>query len=766
MDRQPVAGTSQTRSDPSSSINTSLPPPRFNPGSDSTIRETLQNDPVLKLIPMKRARSREKSRAYRIADGPVTENWESEFEVWAQQEIDILAEVDKGLAATESSRVFGIEMEPSVKTARQLLKLKHDANDFRKAKELVARTLNRRRLLHDLQAPLIPMDETFQRPETRQPQPPPPPPPPPSDFETQRSLSEPRDVKPEIPQNDDEGQGQGGGTGGSHARARTHDEQPQVSNQSTSAPPDPVLTLDEPQPKQYKLRGMDQPFPPYLVEVYLHTRQQVPNPAQGSLMIKTLFADWTRSVGDTTASRYIFDLERLAADEAESGGLPEAEATRRALCSRIFCNERLSKRSAERSNSRQSSPVASVPPPPPPQQFSAPPSPTPPQSDASRVCKKCKSESLTCDGEDPCSECIKRGRYHLCTFPEEAPAPLPTLPALPPIPSPSPAVVSQAPVAVSTSPQLARSFFPPAASSQQGPPTISPLPVHSPTLLSQMRETRDGNDNRKSGRGTSNSNSSASIQSSAPAPHFRNRTHPSQGHQTVSLEQARAWARETQARHQQQLDSHGIAPRRQIIVPQPTLTTPPLQQTAFPPRPPQTSPPMQVAGPQQIPTSQQNRRLTQDSGPPPSQSPQASPNLQSSQRWSPYAVPPTSSAPPPGPHLMTPPLTRVGLSPADQAPPPRSRNNSEPSSHLQRSHPLLPSEQSQQQQSQRRQNQDQTSSTPVGRFQSPAWQNFVRGLPPVVDTLQKLSSFFSTLRPPPGSINSAPLSRSTSLNGK
>ncbi|GAA5949635.1 hypothetical protein JCM3765_002735 [Sporobolomyces pararoseus] len=760
------------RSNTTSSINTSLPPPRFNPGSESTIRESLQNDPVLKLIPMKRARSREKSRAYRIIDGPVTENWESEFEVWAQQEISILAGEDAGLAAAETSLVFGMQMDANVKAARALLKLKKDANDFRKAKEMVAKTLNRRRLVHNLQAPLIPIEEPCQRSS------PPEPPPPQSNAETQRALSEPRDVKPKIPQNDSEGQRQG--TGGTHARARTQEDRPQASNQSATVSPNPFVAPNEPQPKQYKLQGMDQPFPPFLVEVYLHTRQGVQNPAQGFIMIKNLFSEWTRSVGDTNASRHIFDLECLAADEAKLGGPRDEEKRRRGLCSRIFCNKRMSQRSTEgaanrsRSNSRQTSPIASgplppLPPLPPPQQSSAPPSPAPTQGVGNRVCRKCKSESLTCDGEDPCSECVARGRYHLCTFPEEPPPLLPPLPSLPPLPTPSPAVISQEPPPVSQSPPPLRNSFPRPAPSQPEPPRMSPPLVHSSSLLSQSRGGREENENVKNGGGITNSSSTDPIQASAPPPHSRTFSYPPQGQQTVSLEQARSWARETQARHQQQLDSqiHYKTPRAvptPPTIPQSAFTTPPLQQMAFPTPQPQTHPPTHIVNPRPIPSSQHVRQLTQDSGPPPSQSPQSSPNPQTSLKWSPYVVPPTSGAPPPGPYQSTPPLARIALSPADQAPPPRSRNNSETSSNLQRSLPPPPSQQ-QQQPSQQRQI-GSPNSIPIKRFQTPAWQNFLQGLPPVLSNLQNLSTFFSTLRTPPAPNSSAPPSRSNSLGGK
>jgi hypothetical protein len=51
----------------------------------------------------------------------VTEDWENEFDLWVQQEIELLSQEDSNLAAGEMGMVFGERMAQEAKEARQLL---------------------------------------------------------------------------------------------------------------------------------------------------------------------------------------------------------------------------------------------------------------------------------------------------------------------------------------------------------------------------------------------------------------------------------------------------------------------------------------------------------------------------------------------------------------------------------------------------------------------------------------------------------------------
>lgn len=84
----------------------------------------MQKDPLLKLIPAKRIldsqlpplpststnpplSKRPRQRDYSVGALPVTQKWEDELDLWANQEIEILGETDKDLAKQELQLVFG-----------------------------------------------------------------------------------------------------------------------------------------------------------------------------------------------------------------------------------------------------------------------------------------------------------------------------------------------------------------------------------------------------------------------------------------------------------------------------------------------------------------------------------------------------------------------------------------------------------------------------------------------------------------------------------
>ena len=138
----PIYIPNPVNSSSSTSSNSTLPPPRFQPGSTGGIRESMQKDPLLKLIPSKRTQiepsqlpplpsfssepppppsKRYRQRVYSVRALPVTQKWEDELDLWANQEIEILAETDKELATQEVQLVFGSAGKQAMEGIRNTL---------------------------------------------------------------------------------------------------------------------------------------------------------------------------------------------------------------------------------------------------------------------------------------------------------------------------------------------------------------------------------------------------------------------------------------------------------------------------------------------------------------------------------------------------------------------------------------------------------------------------------------------------------------------
>jgi len=101
----------------------------------------MQKDPLLKLIPSKRTQiepsqlpplpstsseppppsKRYRQRVYSVGALPVTQKWEDELDLWANQEIEILAETDKELATQEVQLVFGSAGKQAMEGIRNTL---------------------------------------------------------------------------------------------------------------------------------------------------------------------------------------------------------------------------------------------------------------------------------------------------------------------------------------------------------------------------------------------------------------------------------------------------------------------------------------------------------------------------------------------------------------------------------------------------------------------------------------------------------------------
>jgi len=102
----------------------------------------MQKDPLLKLIPSKRTQiepsqlpplpsfssepppppsKRYRQRVYSVRALPVTQKWEDELDLWANQEIEILAETDKELATQEVQLVFGSAGKQAMEGIRNTL---------------------------------------------------------------------------------------------------------------------------------------------------------------------------------------------------------------------------------------------------------------------------------------------------------------------------------------------------------------------------------------------------------------------------------------------------------------------------------------------------------------------------------------------------------------------------------------------------------------------------------------------------------------------
>lgn len=321
---------------------------------------------------------------------------------------------------------------------------------------------------------------------------------------------------------------------------------------SRSTPPQIPIPRGPPA-RMFHVQGMTAPFPPYFTEIYLSTRKSINDPEASLRAIKQVFPDWTTSMGDN-ADTFIREFERAAVDEEKRGGCTEEEQSRRVMCTKWYialepgeCRRlRQSHGSAARSPSapRAASPVAT-------RQESSSRTVVPGASThrAKRICKKvssypkshpsnltheslrqCAADSRSCDGQDPCAQCVRLGIFHLCVYPD------------PPRLLASDPAVTAVTQAISTSqsrhssnavavliPDHNASIHSSRAAEQ---PPFSPPPNHNSQLPSRAR-TPPGVASR-----------------SAPSPPAQNRSSersrttslPQPTRQTISLDQARAVA--------------------------------------------------------------------------------------------------------------------------------------------------------------------------------------------------------------------------------
>ncbi|GAA5908215.1 uncharacterized protein JCM6883_004311 [Sporobolomyces salmoneus] len=620
-----------------------------------------------------------------------------------------------------------------------LITKKEDPQNFMKAKEIVAGVLNRHRSQAGLNAALI----RIKQGTTPSPSPTPPPPLPPLPaLPHQRSVSDPQQTRPT--------------------------KQPRLEpNPTTTGGGGGHIT-------KIRLPGMQRAFPPFFFEIYLVARG-TKSPRNVTLnLMSAAFPEWVASVGGIEkADEFIGQLEILAQKNDASGGAPQHEKERRIAATIWFKNLDEAQRRAERlrfegtasvtpspNTSRRTSPEIS-------RSITIPVEPPPVVVEEKKVCNKCAAESLECNGEDPCDQCISLGRYHLCTFPDPPPPP-PAPPPSRPASVPQPRVVpsndrpSSSPLQSrgssrnGTSPALSQTSWqsrPSTAENRNPQPNPThhqpPPPPHHPHTrtttfpphglptytLEEAQEMARAGRRRDSNPG----------EARPPAPAYLQRGSPSNSPVvlppvepvTVRTRQSPVLASSTSALDRSSQLSRSVGSS--------TLTS---SRSGGPRLPPPTREPLgleqarhfaETAGPRTRDLQPLRRSLPNSmlGSPvdcaPDHNSPHSARYPQGATAWQPYSflppAPHTSRSPPHG----SPPLAQRQY---PIYPPPQHPQHSNPSNMQprQNSQPQPPSNQ---------------------RFQTPSWQNFLRNLPPHLDNLRSCIPFKapSTGSTPGGSFN-------------